>query len=136
MPKQPNLDRLRAQLSATGLKDREPALYQVIDQLIQFVRQSRDSTLEVIGGGTSGGGGLAQNSLSFLTTNPEATLSNSRRVMAGSNVTFDDSVPGIRTISAGSSGPLGTQWSVLTAGAAPEPEFVFADNEVVMLHIP
>jgi hypothetical protein len=49
--------------------------------------------------------GAAPNDATYLTTaNETARLANSRREVAGTNITFDDSVAGVRTISASGSG--------------------------------
>lgn len=52
------LDRLQSQLLTSGLQERNQALYQVISQLIQFLRQTIDEipTIAASGGGSSGGG--------------------------------------------------------------------------------
>jgi hypothetical protein len=67
----------------------------------------------------SGGGGSAPASATFLTATDESgTLPNSRQLLAGTNVTFDDSVPNERTINA-SGGGSGTDYVVLGNGVQP-----------------
>ena len=59
MPSIPALDRLQSQLLTSGLQERNNALYQVISQLIAFLRQNINSTeaqISVISGGGSSGG--------------------------------------------------------------------------------
>lgn len=84
------LDRLKSQLLTSGLQQRDQPLYQVINQLIDYVRQgftSVDGQITDITGG-SGGGGMSQ---SFVTTQNElGTLSNSRRIVAGSGVNINN----------------------------------------------
>jgi hypothetical protein len=58
----------------------------------------------------SGSSGGASNNDPFLTTGSSATLTNYRQLVAGTNITFDDTVANIRTISAVSgSGTSGSQ---------------------------
>src|SRR5688572_13833455 len=100
----PQLDRLQAQLLTSGLSQKNNALYQVIDQLIKALRQGIDEVdSSITGGGSGGGGGLLNQS--FLTINNDlATLVNSRRLLAGFGITFDDSIGGIRTIATDGNG--------------------------------
>lgn len=60
------LDRLKSQLLTSGLQERNQALYQVINQLIDFLRQSINLTSAQItaltpSGGGSGGGTIITN---------------------------------------------------------------------------
>jgi hypothetical protein len=70
------IDRLHANLLTSGVQQQNQALFFVIDQLINAVRQSLSNVQALTGGGGGGGGGiLAQ---SFLTMDPDgATLPNS-----------------------------------------------------------
>lgn len=134
-----DLNRLRAQLNISGVKDRDPALYQVIDQLIKFAKELEASILANLANVSSsgGGGGLGYITGKYLTHDNETpTLPNSKQFLAGANIAFDDSVAGIRTISAvgAGGGTLGGEWSVLTDGDEIEPELIFADGDVIMTH--
>lgn len=63
----------------------------------------------------SGGGGGAPTTATYLTaTNETGTLANSRQLLAGTNVTFDDATPGQRTVNA-----TGGAWAPLATGAEP-----------------
>lgn len=93
------LDRLQSQLLTSGLQQRNSALYQVIDELIKYIRTLNQATFGISTGGGSGGGGIANDT--FITVaNETATLPNSRQLVAGDNITLDISNPGQIIISA------------------------------------
>lgn len=124
-----DLDRLKANLLTSGLQIKDKALFQVIDQLIQSVREHVGQINATVGSGSN-----ALSTKSFITKNDEAgTLPNSIQLLAGDNVSFDDSVPGKRTIDVSGTG---VQWSVLTDGDLIEPELIFASGDVIMTHTP
>lgn len=90
------LDRLKAQLLSSGIQQENFALFQVINQLIQFLRDQVTQTNVAIGG--SGGGSPGLSGVTYLTkTNETATLPNSRMELAGAGIEFNDS-PGYRRI--------------------------------------
>lgn len=122
-----DLDRLKANLLTSGLQIKDKALFQVIDQLIQSVREHVGVLTVATGSGTAG---LATKS--YITKNDDTgILPNSIRLVAGDNVSFDDSVSHQRTINA-----VSKQWSVLTDGDLIEPELIFAGGDVIMTHVP
>lgn len=128
------LDGLLSQLNITGLQQSNNALYQVIALLIKNVRlgfSQLEGNVTII----NGGGGTVSSTLTYLTKNNEsAALPNSLRVLAGERISFDDSVPNIRTenvdqfltvdISRISECPL-------TNGDPVTPELIFADGDTV-----
>lgn len=92
----PRLEKLISTLQQTGLQQSNQPLYQVIYNLIKAIIQSNNAAAAAISGG-SGGGGLANQH--YLThQNDLAQLPQSRELLAGTNVNFDDSVFGERTI--------------------------------------
>lgn len=92
----PRLEKLISTLQQTNLQFTNQPLYQVIYNLIKAVIQALSATNAAISGG-SGGGGLANQP--YLThQNAIVTLPQSRQLLAGDNVTFDDSVFGERTV--------------------------------------
>lgn len=108
------VDRLQSQLLTSGLSQRDQPLYQVISQLIGYVRQLIDETQgslnTITGGGTSPG-------QTFVTTENElSSLPNSRRLVPGVGVHFNNDgqrlvigsspIPGI-TGEDGEEGPMG-----------------------------
>lgn len=113
-PNQQDYNQLISALANSGLQQSNNALYQVIFQLVQVAQKNKDLTVTqfneltqivdsisntVINPTT----GLAN--LSYLTTNFELpSLPNSRQLLAGVGILFDDTLPGKRTISAISGG--------------------------------
>lgn|SRR5215471_1387349 len=84
-PKQ--IDRLHSQLLTSGLQQRNSALYQVIDQLIQGLRGLQIAVFGTNTAGIGGGGGLTD--ATFITKDDEtATYPNSLRLVAGTNITL------------------------------------------------
>src|SRR5215471_6535045 len=85
-PKQ--IDRLHSQLLTSGLQQRNSALYQVIEQLIQGLRGLQIAVFGTNTAGIGGGGGLTD--ATFITKDDEtATYPNSLRLVAGTNITID-----------------------------------------------
>lgn len=132
-------DRLRSQLAMTGLSKSNPTLYQVIDQLIDLAMRSlveSANNTTVIADDVTGVAadlGIVKNS-DFLTFSDESSLlPNSRELIAGTGVTFDDLTPNQRIINTSGGGAV---WSVLTDGDVIEPELIFAGGDVIMTHIP
>ena len=91
------LDRLKAQLHTSGLQQKDNSLFQVISQLIDAVRQFEISIIGVIPSSSSSGGGLVNSS--YLTNLDESSsLPNSKQLIAGERITFDDSALNQRTL--------------------------------------
>lgn len=92
------IDRLKAQLLTSGIQQKDQPLFQVINLLIDAVRQSLSGVQFLTGGGGSPGG---LSGATYLTENIETpTLPNSRQVLAGAGIQFNDSPNGRRVISA------------------------------------
>jgi len=90
----PDLDRLQSQLLNTGLQTKDNPLWQVISQLITFAKKLQEELDNRI---TTASGTVSN--ASFLTRNDETgSFPSSVQLLAGTNVTFDDSVPNQRTI--------------------------------------
>jgi hypothetical protein len=88
-----NLDRLVTWLNQAGIQTTNIPLYQVIVTLIKAAQEFQKEQSDT-NAGTSG----ILNNATFLTVNNElASLPFSRRLSAGTRITFDDSVFGIRT---------------------------------------
>lgn len=84
----PDLDRLKSQLLTSGLQQKDFPLYQVIDQLIQALRQTINTLDDALG--ISDGTGTSFNQ-TFTTVAPEkASLPNSRQLTAGQGIQFND----------------------------------------------
>jgi hypothetical protein len=128
---QPDLSRLKAQLAASGLAQQNATLFQVINSLIDALKQSQVAGTEVTNIISGSVGAVA--SLSYLTESDEtADLINSRQLIAGAGMIFDISVPGQLTLIS----LAGVTWDILTDGDLVEPELVFVDGNAIMVHIP
>ena len=124
------LDRLKSQLMTSGLQQKDNALFQVINQLIDFLRII---SISASTNSTAIAGNFASKNSDFLTWSDQASsLPNSRNLIAGSGITFDDTIINERTIASVG----GAEWSVLTNGSIEYPELIFADGDVIMTHIP
>lgn len=85
------LDRLKSQLLTSGLQQENFALFQVINQLIDFLRGEVTATQSTIsGGGGGGGGGVGLLGATYLTKNKEVGLPNSLQEIAGAGIQFND----------------------------------------------
>jgi hypothetical protein len=78
------VDRLKAQLLTSGLSQQNQPLFQVINLLIDAVREAFNAGTVVTGGGSGGGSGLVN--ASYITQLPEGGLPNSRQLIAGSGI--------------------------------------------------
>ena len=108
-PAQPSFQDLITSLNVSGRQIKDNPLYQTIYVLLQRITTSRDNIQKQIKDVEE----LTNNLLasSYLTVNDEsAILVNSRREIAGTNITFDDTVPNQRTINA-----AGTDLAVVAA---------------------
>lgn len=109
-PKPPDFERLRSALNNSKVVNDNPALYQVINGILHSLKQYQDyeadqvAAVRVIaeeaaaGGGGSGSSGAPTTSTYLTEDNESANLPNSRQLLAGTNVSFDDSTPNERTI--------------------------------------
>jgi hypothetical protein len=126
-----NLDRLLTWLNQSDLQTKNQPLYQVIKTLIQAAQEFQNEQ-DTINTASSG----ILNNASFLTVNNElASLPFSRREEAGVGIAFDDSIFGIRTISATSVVPSG-YWTLLTDGDPDETDFIFANGDAISIFVP
>ena len=84
------LDRLKSQLLISGLQQENFALFQVINQLIDSLRQTVNAVNTALTGSSSGGGGGGTLGATYLTKNKEVLLPNSLQTIAGSGIQFND----------------------------------------------
>ena len=89
------LGKLQSILLQSNLQQTNQPLYQVINQLIQAIIDSNVGVVEITGGG---GGGPLSNQPYLTHQNAQVALPQSRQLLAGDNVTFDDSVLFERTV--------------------------------------
>lgn len=114
------IDRLKSQLMTGGLNQKEPALFQVINQLIDATRQALVGVVTINTTISGGGGSGAPLTSTYLTeTNESGSLFNSRRLLAGTNITLDVSVPNEMTINSVPS--FAVDYVVMSDGGLPTP---------------
>lgn len=131
---QPDFSSLFTSLTNSKIQVSNYSLYQTIFFLISNIAKSRDlivDSIDIIDEQVSGI--LAA---SFLTVNDETVdFPNSRRLLAGVGITFDDTIAGRRTISA--TGGAGNYYdSPLTDGDEAETDLIFANADPVICQIP
>lgn len=125
------LDSLKTLLQSTQLSSSNPRLFQFLNQLLDFLRGIEARLNARITAASS----VATNATFLTATSEIATLPNSRELVAGTDITFDDTVSGIRTVNAsGGSGTL--QFTLLTNGDLIETELVFAGGDVIWVPVP
>jgi hypothetical protein len=130
-----DLNRLKSTLLKSGLQQDNNPLYEVIRQLIDAVRQNQKITTDSI---TVITGALPNED--YLTHSDEsAALPNSRELLAGTGVTFDDGTANERTIAVGTGVSGVGYWSplVLDGSSNGDSELVLTDdNEPIMVWVP
>ena len=110
---QPDLSSLVTTLDNSKIQENNYALYQTIFFLIKNIERSRSLILKDIEELLADLGSIT--AATFLTVDDESgAFPNSRQVLAGIGITFDDSVPNIRTISGGGGG-----YAPMSTGAEP-----------------
>lgn len=94
-----DLSRLKSNLANGKLREMDFPTYQVINALINEIAQlKRELEIKITVAEESAGG---LESSEFLTSSDESvTLPNSRELLAGARIAFDDSTPNERTVSA------------------------------------
>lgn len=113
------IDRLKSQLLTTGLSRKDQPLFQVIDQLITTFRDLIVQVNAIITGVSGTITGLEN--ADFITfTDESATLPNSRNLIAGTSITFDDTVANQRTVNG-------------SVGVSPNEDFLTFSNESAAL---
>lgn len=129
----PDLNRLKSQLAAAKVRETDIALFQVLNQLIDFLRQTNS---EIINGSVPGGGGGVTGLLTktYITEDDETgVLVNSRKLVAGDGIEFDTSTAGQFIISTSEQGV----WVPLSDGDPIQPEVIFDSfGQVVMVFVP
>lgn len=141
---------LVATLNKANIQTQNPTLYQTIWQLITKSQQNKDqifTILEQFFGDIIINDDVDLSAIlnlinnlnniinfaTFLTAENESIrLPSSRRLIAGTGITFDDTIPNERTISAvGGSGSV--YYAPLTDGNIDETDLIFAAGECIMV---
>lgn len=131
---QPDFSSLFTSLSNSKVQVQNYSLYQTIFFLITNTAKSRDLLVAAIDSINEDISSILASS--FLTINDEsADFPNSRQLLAGVGITFDDTIPNIRTIS--SSASSGDYYdSPLTDGDEDETDLIFANADPIICQIP
>lgn len=137
-PHQPGFADLITSLNNSRNQIKDNALYQTIYLLVQRMTLSRDMIQKEIND-VEETIHEVQN-VSILTADDETVqFANSRRLLAGLNILFDDTVYGERTISSTGSGGLSGgatgYWTPLTDGLDPT-SLIFAGEEAIAVNVP
>jgi hypothetical protein len=136
MPGQPDFAHLFGLLASSKTQQSNNALYETIFLLIRSTEQARDAL--VVNDNDSGNTLSQLLGVTYLTVDDEtALLINSRRLLAGTNVTFNDAIAGQRTINVSASAIAGKgYWTPLTDGDPDETDLIFANGEAIAVFVP
>jgi hypothetical protein len=117
-----DLTRLKSQLAAAKVRETDIALFQVLNQLIDYIRQTNNTILSGTTGSGSGVTGLLTKT--YITEIDEtAVLVNSRALVGGTGITLDTSVAAQMIINS-AAGADGI-WIPLSDGDTIEPDLIF-----------
>jgi Leucine-rich repeat (LRR) protein len=129
---QPDFSDLITSLNNSRNQIKDNPLYQTIFLLLQRITTSRNNIVKQIEDADELVGNLQ--TASYLTVNNEsATLINSRRLLAGVGITFDDTVVNQRTISSNAGSGY---WTPLTDGNVDETNLIFVNGESIAVFVP
>lgn len=135
---------LQASLNTSGYQKKNPAVFQVISQLIQFLQRNKgiiQKKLEEINNSINIAGVNINNInnllkfATFWTRNDETVnLPASFRVIAGPGINLDYSIPNQVTITSTSNSD--GYWTPLTDGDTDETDLIFANGEAIAVFVP
>lgn len=136
---QPQFADLKGILAQT--KETENPLYQTLAILIDRLTQFQGVTLEVIGSLLSDKNATKKFATRFATFHTKedetAVLPNSVQLLAGSGITFDDTVPNKRTINSTGGGGLGNHYDApLSDGDLSAADLIYAAGECIIVQVP
>jgi len=132
-PVQPDFSSLVTSLDNSRTQLTNYSLYQTVLFLIKNTARARELLVDDVATLDEQISGIL--AASFLTINNETNdFPNSRQLLAGLGITFDDTTPGERTINASSG--VGYYDSPLTDGSEDETELIFADGDPIICQIP
>jgi hypothetical protein len=133
-PSQPDFSSLFTSLSNSKTQVQNYSLYQTIFFLITNTQKARDLLVDAIDTINEQISEIL--AASFLPINDETNdFPNSRQLLAGTGISFDDTVPGERTINATGSG--GNYYdSPLTDGNEDETELIFGNGDPIICQVP
>lgn len=128
-----NIDRLVTWLNQANIAGTNNPLYQTVYYLIRAIKELQNETNEAISNISIPTTGLED--LDFLTHSDEsAALPNSRQLIAGTNVSFDDTPVNQRIVNVTVAAAYYD--SPLTDGDLDETELIFASGDCVIVQVP
>lgn len=131
--KQPQFADLIVSLANSRQQTKDNALFQTVYLLLQRLTTARDLLVKDIEAVEDEIAKLLNQT--FITLDDETiALPNSRRLLAGTGILFDDTVHGERTIS--SSSVINYYWSPLTDGSETAAELIYAAGEAIAVQCP
>jgi hypothetical protein len=134
-PVQPDFSSLFTSLSNSKVQVDNYSLYQTIFFLITNVARARDLLVQDLEDINEDLSDIFAST--FLTVENETDdFPNSRQLLAGTNITFDDSIAGERTISASGGGTSDHYDAPLTDGDVDETDLIFASGECIIVQVP
>jgi len=124
-----DLSILLSQLNISTTVKNDQTLYQVIKELIDHLK-ALQGIVNTFSSGTTTDLTALLSAFFLLSLDESPTFPNSRQLLAGQNIEFDDTVANERTVNTGN-------WSVLTNGDPVTPELIFDSNgDVIMTYNP
>lgn len=133
-PVQPDFSSLIVSLDNSKTQTKNHALYQTIFYLIQNTQRARDLLVDEIESIDELVSAIL--AATILTVNDETnTFPNSRQLLPGTGITFDDTVDGERTINA--SGGAGNYYdSPLSDGDLGAADLIFGNGDPIICQVP
>jgi len=136
-----DIDQLRGILNQTGTSTKNNPLYQFCNSLLNTIHNLQTGIQSQITKITDGGGGTpvtpvtpGNTTADYLTWSDESTdLPNSRNLIAGTGITFDDSVANERTIISNEAFHYDAP---LSDGSLVEADLIFAAGECIIVQVP
>lgn len=130
----PDFERLFAKLNNTKLQTSNPPTWELLKELIRLLVQFAKAVTGTVNANSEAIEGFT--SRTFLTTaNEAAYFPFSRQLVAGTGITFDDSISNQRVISSITS--AGSYYDApLTDGDVDEAHLIFANGECVIVQVP
>lgn len=137
--KQPEFADLKGILAQ--YRDPDNSLYQVVQEIIERLTQFSIVLNDEVDGKIDTVDAVKRFASKFPTYHTKddetALLPNSVQLLAGTNITFDDSVPNARTISASGGGGASDHYDCpLSDGDTSAADLIFAAGECIIVQVP
>lgn len=131
----PDFERLYAKLNNTKLQTTNPPAWELVKELIRLLVQFAKAVTGTVNGQTTVLEGFRLRT--YLTTANEASFfPNSRQLLAGSGITFDDTISNVRTINATGGGGGSHYDCPLSDGDLVAADLIYAAGECIIVQVP